>query len=141
MAIFIVFWCAILGLLFWLLSVIVKSIQAAIYGVFDSIIKCGIIIVFGLFCCFVLYLFYQISSEIRTGTLFDTLFMIVICVILFSVFFGWLCGIGLIVLELVAAAVYGLIEITIICLEAMNTWTETAYVFFLRKIKRKVELL
>lgn len=138
MAIFTIFWCAVLGIFFWLFSMLLKSIQSAIHGILEAVITCGSLTLLGMLGVFLLWAIYNIAIMIRINTgVFGVVLGIIVVIFLafLLVFIGTAAG------EIAITIVSVIVGIIISILEKLNPAVENAYVFFLKKIKQKVDLL
>lgn len=141
MAIFIVFWCAVLGTVFWLLSIILKAIQSVINGAFSAILEGGAIVFLGTAGIAFLYLLYSISVGIRTGSIGEMIWKVILFFIAIAFIVSLVGGLGAIILELAFLIVSSITSIAISILKFLDACAEAAYIFFLKTIKEKVDLL
>lgn len=141
MAIFVIFWCAVLGITFWTISIILKAIESAIYSIYDAIIECGVITLLGIAGLILMYVLYKVSFGIRTGTFWSMVGSLILGCIALAILLGLWGWIGALILEIAALVVTYIIGFCVKVLEFLNVHAEGAYVFFLKKIKQRVELL
>lgn len=141
MAIFIIFWCAVLGILFWGCSMFLKSIQSAIYGAYDAIVECGAVALLGIVGLIFFYLLYALSFGIRTGEIWDIIGSLILGFLGIAFVIGIIGGLGAVILEIAVMVVTFIITMAITILELLNSGVEKAYVFFLKTIKQKVDSL
>ena len=137
MAIFTIFWCAVLGVVFWILSMILKLIQSAIISLFDTVRQCGSISikVFREICFLLLiYIIYDGIGEI------NFFLLLLLGVILFFLAF-FIKTMGAEVIYQLVEIVMPLINLIIKMFDFFDTHIFHAYEFFLNKIKQKVDLM
>ena len=141
MAIFVIFWCAVLGTFFWLLSMGLKSIQSVINGAYEAIVQCIALVIMGVIGWVFFFLLYIIAYGIRTGGFWDMLGNLILGFIVLGFLIGILGGLGAVALEIVIGISIFIISVSIAILELLNELVENAYIFFLGIIKNKVDCL
>ena len=141
MAIFIIFWCAVLGIVLWFFSIILKGLQSVIYGSYDAIVEWGAITLLAGIVLVFFYMLYGLSSAIRTGNFWDIVGGLILSFVGIALVIGLVGSLGALILELAVMAIATIITVVITVLELLNSWIEEGYVFFLKKIKQKVDML
>lgn len=144
MTIIIIFWSVVLGIFFWGCSMFLKTIQSIACGAFRAIIEWMYFLVRGIVGMAVLGLLRVISIGIRTGELGDMIATVFLGVLIMLVVIALFGGLGVLVLNVIDLMVWGalyIISCLIQILEYLDIYVERAYVFFLKQIKQRVDLL
>ena len=137
MAIFIIFWFSVFGIVLRIISMILKAIRSLIYSIQDTVLECGKIAIVGGIAVLVLFMVLGFSTIIRkmsVGLIIGLIFIIGCIKLVFSVSESEL-------VESIASLVRIVIGLCILALIRLNSYVERAYVFFLKKIIQKVNSL
>lgn len=137
MAVFTIFWCAVFGIAFWLLSLLLKSVQSVIEGLYDAVSDCGFALFLGIVGIVFFLTVYTVVNAFRTGSFF----LVIIILLALGIVVTLGGSVGIIAVELIIMAVSCVFEFCKAMLTFINTYVEGAYIFFLNKIKQKVDAL
>lgn len=141
MTIFVIFWCAVLCMVFFAISMLLKMIESLVFAAGDALVECGAIALLGIAGAAFLYLLHFISLGIRTDALWDMVGEIVMGVILIVIVIGIIGGFGAIIVELAMLVSGFMIGFLVMIFSLFNGFTERVYLFFLNIIKQKIECL
>ncbi len=136
---FVVFWAALLCVVFFLLGTIFKGISSAFTGLLESggfVLAIGFL---GGLAALVLYLIYAIAHGIITEGFSSVLGTVILAIIVFGLIGGIIGGLGSIVLSIaLAVAEYVLIAVAFV-LEGATSICEKAYMYFLLVIYKRLD--
>ena len=141
MAIFTIFWCAVLGIFFWLFSMLLKSIQNAINAIIEAVTSCVSIVIVGMIGVVIMCALYNLAANFRLKGFWEIIGGLIYYLILVGISFALLAWAGAAIFQVANIIVSVVVGIILAILEGLNPAVENTYAFFLKKIKQKVDLL
>lgn len=135
----IIFWAALIAMIFFLFSTVFKGLAAMLEGGIVAIAWTIIIGVFGLAIVALLGVIYSIAAGAHTGELFDVLGYMVMIVIAMMINIAILGGLGMIALQIVIAVLSIVINMVSGILEGLSAVCDMAYLHFLNVIMKRLD--
>ncbi len=139
MVAFIVFWCALFCVIFFLLGTVFKGLSSLFTGAITSSVSVIAIAVLTALGVIALYAIYGIASGIRISGFGHVLGMLVMLVIEIGIIVALVGGVGAWVFEIVVAVLEFVIDLISTVLEAAAAFCEKAYVHFLMAIIKRLD--
>jgi hypothetical protein len=136
---FIIFWSAVVCILFFLLGAFFKGLASMFNGFVVSMIEVLSLLVLGAFSFGVLTLIFMIAQAVGTGTMGNFWGMIVMLVFTLVFAIGLFGGLAAALLSLIGSVLMAVITWISVVLEVVAQWCENVYVKFLNIIINRFE--
>lgn len=141
MATFTIFWSAVMAVVCFAISSLLKGILAIIMGIGSTIADLFYCLYFGGGAAFLLYLLASTVKAISEGTFWSAIGSIVLTIVLVTIIIGFVGGIGGIILTPVIGLANWALNIITEVFARVYCLFENGYAHFLKTIMIKLELI
>ena len=141
MATFVIFWAALLAIIFFLLSVVTKGIFAVLMGTVEVLGKLLIVIFYGGGAALLLYLLASVVQSIMDGTFWSAIGSIILFIIVIGIIGAFIGGLLEVILVLVASIAVSIAGIVLKVFGAIYSFFEFGYAYFLKVIMIRLGMI
>lgn len=139
MVTFVIFFTALLAILFFLISTVLKLILSIFEGGLETLLIGGAIAIAASAVAYGLMGICALIELIRTGSLGSAIFMILIIVFVIGVAVAIFGSIGVAGAGVLLAVLSGVVGVLLVIFEAGYNYSEKAYLYFLNKLAIQIK--